>query len=992
MLVESIKLKKSANVIPVIDCCVGKGYLQGESGSLPDVDIDYQSDRRQEVKEYLERRYNKNGLQRVFSAGTFTTMKIKAVLKDVARVHHVPVMEVNYINKIIDDDAMDYTGLFKLAYTNKKVRSFIETYPRVIEDIRTLMNQPRSSSVHASAIVITPEIKNGKTMECFDFLPVKKIDDILVSEIDGASIDEVGLLKNDCLGIKELTKLQKIHDLVVQMYSDKTSFLNIITDKLEDEKVYRLFVNGYTQNIFQFGSAGMTKFVMDMKPESITDLIAANALFRPATIESGSTENYVDCKNGTKEPVYLWGTYDILKETFAQLCYQEDLARMAREIGGFSLAEGVHLVKHISKKKVDKILAMKDKFMTGAKSKGCPDEDAQAIWRMFESAGTYLFNKCISGKEMIYRPHGGKWKPTIGEMYKIMNDQNYAKETKHVDLRVKYVTYGYGIGFSLNEENKLVSNRIRDIRYMGVKELYRITLDDGKTIDVTCNHKHPTSNGLKRTDELIVGVDQMYVNIGHISQDTVYRFTDKGKYNNETYHNNDNIISYELNSKKGHMGFIERPDSDYVKFEHYRKFMMKDSCEQCDKSSNRLEIHHIDGNHANCNFENLMTLCVSCHKKAHYNMGRTKMGKRGLYTELRNIVSIESIGFDEVYDVEMENPYHTFCTGNGIVTCNSHATAYALTAYIGAWYKANYPTAFYTVALEYAKDENISSLMAEMEQASSCKIVHPDINVSDIEFITDYKTNEIFWSLSRIKFVGGESVNYIISERDKNGPYSSLEDFCRRIFRKKLLKLPGEDRCPVNSRQVKNLILSGCFDKVENALSVIERYALLQKASEIIGFEISENDFPEDKISQHYFWSMLQIAISGIGSVDYRRVYDNSDFKGKIRNISYKDIAQCRDMMMDGNKAIICATIVEIKEKSYVDKETKEKKAFATLYLQQNNELIELLLWPEAYEQNKLKLTNAKDKIILMSCMVKWSDFSSQNILQGYKGSLIEIV
>ena len=82
------------------------------------MDIDYQSDRRQEVKEYLERRYNKNGLQRVFSAGTFTTMKLKAVLKDVARIHNVPVYEVNYINKIIVDDSMDYTGLFQLAYTN----------------------------------------------------------------------------------------------------------------------------------------------------------------------------------------------------------------------------------------------------------------------------------------------------------------------------------------------------------------------------------------------------------------------------------------------------------------------------------------------------------------------------------------------------------------------------------------------------------------------------------------------------------------------------------------------------------------------------------------------------------------------------------------------------------------------------------------------------------------------------------------------------------
>ena len=129
MNIQSINLRHSAIPISVIDCCVGKGYRQGESGSLPDVDIDYQSDRRQEVKEYLERRYNKNGLQRVFSAGTFTTMKLKAVLKDVARIHNVPVYEVNYINKIIDDDSMDYTGLFQLAYTNKRVKEFIMNYP-----------------------------------------------------------------------------------------------------------------------------------------------------------------------------------------------------------------------------------------------------------------------------------------------------------------------------------------------------------------------------------------------------------------------------------------------------------------------------------------------------------------------------------------------------------------------------------------------------------------------------------------------------------------------------------------------------------------------------------------------------------------------------------------------------------------------------------------------------------------------------------------------
>lgn len=116
---------------------------------------------------------------------------------------------------------------------------------------------------------------------------------------------------------------------------------------------------------------------------------------------------------------------------------------------------------------------------------------------------------------------------------------------------------------------------------------------------------------------------------------------------------------------------------------------------------------------------------------------------------------------------DIEALWHMIESGGSYLFNKSHSTAYALTAYLGAWYKANYPTAFYTVALEYAKDENISSLMAEMEQASSCKIVHPDINVSGVEFETDYKKNEIYWSLSRIKFVGTESVNLIVNEREE---------------------------------------------------------------------------------------------------------------------------------------------------------------------------------------------------------------------------------
>lgn len=731
MKVISIQHKTSSKAVPTIDCFVDSGYLQGPGGSLPDVDTDFQSDRRQEVKEYIEQRYNHDGKQRVFSAGTFTTLKLKAVLKDVARVHRVPVNIVNYITAIFEDDKMTWTDLFLLAATNKKVHSFIMEYPKVIEDIRTLMGQPRSSSIHASALLVTPDTKDGKDMECFDFTPIKKVDGMLVSELDGYSLDEQGLLKNDCLGIKELSKLQAVINICNEKYQAGLTFQSIVQSNLADPKVYSLLQKGYTQNVFQFSSKGMTKFLVSMKPDKIEDLIAANALFRPATLDSGSSDRYVDCKLGDADPVYLWGTYNAMKNTYGVLCYQEQLAQIAREVGGFSLGEGVKLVKLISKKKVDKILALRDKFMAGANQNGCPKEDAEAIWHMFEVAGGYLFNK-------------------------------------------------------------------------------------------------------------------------------------------------------------------------------------------------------------------------------------------------------------------------------------SHATAYAVTAYAGAYLKANYPTAFYTIALQWADDDEIPTLMSEMELCSNAKIVPPDINVSNNTFYTDYQTNEIFWSLSRIKMLGVKATEWIVNERQARGHFTSIENFIDRVFRYKLKKYQYWDdpddmdeikRCPVNARHVRNLILAGCFDKIENAQSVVERYAILEKAANLLGFEITEKDIPSDLRDKHYFWSQQQIAVSGIGAIDYKRIYDNSETKTKIKGkAAWALLKNILDPDYDGKRVAICASIVDIEEKKFKDKKTGENRIFCKILLQQNNDLTEMIIWNDEWATARAEFTKggnlsqAKNKMLICSAQVKYSDFTGNNNLQLYKSSIVSVL
>lgn len=571
MKVTHIRIRKADGPLTVMDAFVDKGLTEGGHASLPDIDVDYASDRRQEIKDYLEERYNADGRQRVFSAGTFTTMKLKAALKDVARVHRVPHSIVNYITAMIDDGT-DWTGLFRQAAFNRKLRDFIQTYPLVIEDVQGLLGQPKAASIHASAIVVTPDTRDGRPAECFDFLPVRKMDGALVSEFDGYSVDEIGLLKEDVLATKELAKLSAVIALVNRNFGQELTIGRITQDMLEDGKTYRLLSDGNTQNVFQFSSPGITRFIQDVQPECIEDLIAINALYRPATLDIGATDDYVRFRRGEVAPVYNYGCYEATKNTFGIMVYQEQFMSVAHTLGGFDLGKTDYLRKAIGKKKADLMATLKADFIAGAVGNGCPDYEAEEIWHKIEVAGKYSFNR-------------------------------------------------------------------------------------------------------------------------------------------------------------------------------------------------------------------------------------------------------------------------------------SHAAAYALTAYCGAWLKANYPSAFYTVALQWADDKEIPSLMAEMERCSPAKIVPPDINRSGTEFFTDYATDEIFWSLTRIKQVGLRTVEYIVTERDRGGAYTGIENFIHRIFRYKLKKYSYWDdpdnaeeavKVPVNARHVKHMILAGCFDRIEKVGAVTERCALLERAARELGFSLSE--------------------------------------------------------------------------------------------------------------------------------------------------------
>jgi len=352
-------------------------------------------------------------------------------------------------------------------------------------------------------------------------------------------------------------------------------------------------------------------------------------------------------------------------------------------------------------------------------------------------------------------------------------------------------------------------------------------------------------------------------------------------------------------------------------------------------------------------------------------------------------------------DYEAEEIWHKIEVAGKYSFNRSHAAAYALTAYCGAWLKANYPSAFYTVALQWADDKEIPSLMAEMERCSSAKIVPPDINRSGTEFFTDYATDEIFWSLTRIKQVGVKTVEYIVTERDRGGAYTGIENFIHRIFRYKLKKYSYWDdpdnaeeavKVPVNARHVKHMILAGCFDRIEKVGAVTERCALLERAARELGFSLSEKDFPQDMRRRHFFWSQQQIAVSGIGSIDYRRIFNNSEarrqVKGKASYLTLDEVARDEN---DGRRATVCATVVDVTEHTYKDRETGSRKRFAKLTLSQNNRLAECVCWNDYYMEHHTVIQSLKDRVVILTAVIRYSDYNGCNTLQTYRNSLLFI-
>lgn len=353
------------------------------NSSLPDIDIDFSGSRRDEVKHYMERRY---GVTQVCSVGTYTTLKLKALLKEFGRLRGVDVVEMNYITKILDLDDGGYTDIFKNACKNERVRKFVQENVDLIRLTNYLLKQPKSPSIHACATLILPEERT-----VFEWIPIKNMllsdgQNMYVTEWEGGELEEIGLLKEDILGIAQLTKFQDILSLI----KEKVDIYNIPYD---DKEVFRYFKNGWNGDVFHFGSLGLTQYCKSLKPESIEDLIAGISLFRPGSMESGFHNEYIELKENRKLPEYDFKLRDVTEKTYGLYIYQEQIMEACRVLADFTLVEADDIRKALGKMKPELIKSYGKQFIDRAVYSGCPSEEAEGIWRKLERFASYGFNR-----------------------------------------------------------------------------------------------------------------------------------------------------------------------------------------------------------------------------------------------------------------------------------------------------------------------------------------------------------------------------------------------------------------------------------------------------------------------------------------------------------------------------------------------------------------------------------------------------------------------
>jgi len=394
---------KITNIDPLLYNLLFERFLNPDRVSLPDIDIDFDDEGRSSVMDYVIRKY---GSKQVAQIITYGKMATKSAIRDTARVLDLPLFEADKIAKLIPGMMPSKWNLARFLnekedLIKKTVRP--EEFEKIkeliglanegnlggetIQQAKVLEGNLRNTGIHACGVIITPS-------DITDFVPVAtaKDSDLYVTQFDNSVVESAGLLKMDFLGLKTLTLIKD----TVKLVKYRTGIeLNPDEFPIDDVKTYELFQRGETVGIFQYESAGMQKYMKELKPTVFPDLIAMNALYRPGPI--AYIPSFIKRKNGEEPIEYdLDDCEELLKDTYGITVYQEQVMLLSQKLADFSKGDADVLRKAMGKKMIDVLAKMEPKFISQAMAKGHAKDKLEKIWNDWKAFAEYAFNKSHS--------------------------------------------------------------------------------------------------------------------------------------------------------------------------------------------------------------------------------------------------------------------------------------------------------------------------------------------------------------------------------------------------------------------------------------------------------------------------------------------------------------------------------------------------------------------------------------------------------------------
>jgi DNA polymerase-3 subunit alpha len=449
-------------------------FLNPERVSMPDIDIDFCMNRRGEVIEYVKRKYGNDQVAQII---TFNTMAAKAAIKDVGRALEMPYGEVDRIAKMIPatigitiDQALKDKGPLATAYeSDPKIKELIDTALR-------LEGLVRGAGVHAAGVVIAPK-------PLTELVPVTRTkDEAIVTSYDMKAVEKMGLLKMDFLG---LTTLTVIDDCLKLIKSSRGEVVDMALIPLDDARTYeQVFHRALTSGVFQFESGGMRDVLRRYKPNTVEDLTALNALYRPGPIQGGMIDDFIERKWGRRAVEFMLPELEvILHETLGVIVYQEQVMQISATVAGYSLGDADLLRRAMGKKDPAEMAKQRDRFMSGAAEKKHPKDIAGKLFDLMEQFAGYGFNKSHSAAYALLAYHTA-WLKThypiefmaallTSETSKPENVVKYISECREMSISVvppnvqvsdaNFTPIGDAIGFGLAAIKNVGHNAIESI-------------------------------------------------------------------------------------------------------------------------------------------------------------------------------------------------------------------------------------------------------------------------------------------------------------------------------------------------------------------------------------------------------------------------------------------------------------------------------------------------------------------------------------------------